>query len=131
MKNYNMGSNRNFGIVFFVFFLILAIYPLIKNGTVNFYFLYTSFVFLVLGLLNSKLLTPLNILWTKFGIYLGKIMSPIIMFIIYFGVVFPTRIILFLCKKDIIDLDFNDTKAENNSYWNLRKDKISKMDNQF
>lgn len=131
MKNYNMGSNRSFGIVFFVFFLFLAIYPLIKSGSLNFYFLYTSFIFLVLGLLKSKLLTPLNIFWTKFGIYLGKIVSPVIMFIIYFGVVFPTRIVLFLCKKDILDLDFNDKKEKKISYWNLRKDKISKMDNQF
>lgn len=131
MKNYKMGSDRNFGLVFFVFFIILASYPLLNNQSLNFYLLGTGLIFLVLGVLNSKILTPLNILWTKFGVYLGKIISPVVMFVIYFGVVFPTKVILMICKKDILNLDFKNKSLKNDSYWNLRKEKITKMKNQF
>jgi len=131
MKNYKMGSNRIFGFVFFLFFLILSTYPLLKNESLNFYFLFSGSVFLALGILNSKLLTPLNIFWTKLGFYLGKIVSPIVMFFIYFAIVFPTRIILILCKKDTLNIDFEKRKSKDVSYWNLRKDKITEMDNQF
>ena len=126
-----MGSNRNFGLVFFVFFLILAAYTLLKNESLNFYFLSASLTFLVLGILNSKLLTPLNIFWTKLGIGLGKIISPIVMFVIYFGIVLPTRIVLIACKKDILNINFRDKSLKISSYWNIRKEKITKMKNQF
>lgn len=131
MKNYKVGTNRSFGLVFFIFFLILSIYPLFKNDTLNFYFLPISLFFLVFGILNSKLLTPLNIFWTKFGIFLGKIVSPIVMFFIYFGIVFPTKIVLTIFKKDTLNIDFRNKTANNVSYWNLRKEKITKMENQF
>ena len=84
MDDIKIGSNRSFGIVFFVVFLIIAIYPLTYNGDVRLWSIMISIIFLVLGILNSKILTPLNKLWFKFGIFLGKIISPIIMGIIFF-----------------------------------------------
>ena len=86
-----------------------------------------SLIFLILGLSNSKLLTPLNVLWFKFGILLGKIASPVMMGIIFFVIVTPIAIIMRLLKKDLLNLKFN----KNNSYWIEKDEQKSKMKNQF
>ena len=127
MEDIKISSNRSFGIVFFVVFLIVAIYPLIKNGDLRLWPLIISIIFLILGLINSKLLTPLNKLWFKFGIFLGRIMSPIIMGIIFFFVVTPIGLILRIIGKDILNLKKNNSK----SYWIKKNGPISKMINQF
>ena len=101
--------------------------PLLDNETYRLWAIFISLIFLILGLINSKLLTPINILWLKFGILLGKIVSPLIMGIIFFAIVTPIAIIMKLLKKDVLNLKFN----KNNSYW-IEKDKHkSKMKNQF
>ena len=84
MDDIRIGSNRSFGIVFFVVFLIITLYPLLNNENIRYWSLLVSLVFLILGLLNSNILTPLNKIWFKFGILLGKVISPIIMGIIFF-----------------------------------------------
>ena len=127
MDDIKIGSNRSFGIVFFVVFLILAIYPLTYNGDVRLWSIMISIIFLVLGILNSKILTPLNKLWFKLGIFLGKIISPIIMGIIFFLVVTPTGLIMRLLGKDLLNLKYN----KNKSYWIEKKGPKSKMKNQF
>ena len=127
MDEIKISSNRSFGFVFFVVFLLIALYPLINNGEVKLWSLITSIIFLVLGLLNSKFLNPFNKLWFKFGIILGKIISPLIMGIIFFLVVTPTGLIMRLLRKDILSLKYN----QNKSYWIERKDPKSKMKNQF
>ena len=78
------SSNKSFGIVFFIVFLIIALYPMIKGGDLRLWSLIVSLIFLILGLINSNILTPLNRLWFKFGIFLGKIVSPIILGTIFF-----------------------------------------------
>jgi hypothetical protein len=127
MEDIKISSNRSFGIVFFVVFLIVAIYPLIKNGDLRLWPLIISIIFLILGLINSKLLTPLNKLWFKFGIFLGRLMSPIIMGIIFFFVVTPIGLVLKIIGKDILSLKKNNSK----SYWIKKNGPISKMLNQF
>ena len=127
MDEIKISSNRSFGFVFFVVFLLIALYPLINNGEVRLWSLITSIIFLVLGLLNSKFLNPFNKLWFKFGIILGKIISPLIMGIIFFFVVTPTGLIMRLLRKDILSLKYN----QNNSYWIEKKGPKSKMKNQF
>ena len=127
MDNIKIGSNRSFGIVFFVVFLIIALYPLINNKDIRLWSLIVSLIFLVLGLINSQILTPLNRLWFKFGIFLGKIISPIIMGIIFFLVVTPIGFIMRALGKDLINLKFNNDK----SYWIEKKGPKSKMKNQF
>ena len=127
MDEIKISSNRSFGFVFFVVFLLIALYPLINNGEVRLWSLITSIIFLVLGLLNSKFLNPFNKLWFKFGIILGKIISPLIMGIIFFLVVTPTVLIMRLLRKDILSLKYN----QNNSYWIEKKGPKSKMKNQF
>ena len=89
MDEIKISSNRSFGIVFFIVFLLIALYPLLKDNDLRIWSLVISFIFLILGLINSKILTPLNRLWFKFGLLLGKFISPIIMGIIFFIVVTP------------------------------------------
>ena len=128
MENVKISSNKSFGLVFFVVFLIIGFYPLIfSGGDLRFWSLIVSFVFLILGLMNSKILLPLNKLWFKFGIFLGKIVSPLIMGIIFFLVVTPTGLIMRLLGKDIIKLNYNNDK----SYWIEKKGPKSKMRDQF
>ena len=127
MDEIKISSNRSFGFVFFAVFLLIALYPLINNGEVRLWSLITSIVFLTLGLLNSKFLNPLNKLWFKFGIILGKIISPLIMGIIFFLVVTPTGLIMRLLRKDILSLKYN----QNKSYWIEKNGPKSKMKNQF
>ena len=125
--NMKLGSNRSFGIVFFIFFLILGLYPLVNNGEIITWFLLVSFLFFVLGIINSKLLTPLNKLWFKFGIFLGKIISPLIMMLIFFLVVTPIGLFMRIIGRDLLGMKFNRDK----SYWLEKKGPKSKMKNQF
>ena len=122
-----ISSNRSFGIVFFIFFLIISIIPLFKNGDIRIWSIAFSMVFLILGLLNSKILTPLNKLWFKFGILLGTIVSPIVMGIVFFIVVTPISLIMKILGKDILNLK----KNKNQSYWVNKSEPNSKMKNQF
>ena len=127
MDDIKISSNRSFGIVFFVFFVLIAFYPLINNEEIRNWSLIISLIFLVLGLLKSKILSPLNKLWFKFGILLGKIVSPIIMGIIFFLVVTPIGFIMKMLGKDLLNLKFNNNK----SYWIKKTEPKSKMKNQF
>ena len=127
MDDVKISSNRSFGIVFFIVFLSIALYPLIYSEEIKFWSAIISLIFLVLGLFNSKILTPLNKLWFKFGIFLAKIISPIIMGIIFFLVVTPIGLIMRLLGKDLLNLKFNSKK----SYWIEKKDQKSNMKNQF
>ena len=128
MDEIKLGSNRSFGIVFFIVFVLIAIYPLINQGEVRIWSLIISFLFLFLGLLNSKILTPLNKLWFKFGLFLGKIISPITMGIIFFLVVTPIGLLMRLFGKDVLNLKLNKKKS---SYWIEKVGPKSKMKNQF
>ena len=122
-----LGSNRSFGIVFFIVFLLIALYPLISSGEVREWSLIVSFTFLILGLINSKILNPLNKLWFKFGLFLGKVISPIIMGVIFFLVVTPIGLIMKTLRKDLLNLKYN----KNTTYWIEKSGPKSKMKNQF
>ena len=126
-KNIKLPSNRNFGIVFFVVFLIIALWPVLKQNEIRIWSLIISFIFFVLGLINSKLLTPLNKLWFKFGILLGNIISPIVMGIVFFLVVTPTGLVMRIFRKDILKLK----KNSNDTYWINKDNTNSSMRNQF
>jgi len=127
MYEVKISSNRSFGIVFFVVFLLIALYPLTYGGEIRIWSLIISIIFLILGLLNSKILAPLNKIWFKFGILLGKIVSPLIMGIIFFFVVTPIGFIMRLLGKDVLNLKYN----KNKSYWIEKNGPKSKMKNQF
>ncbi len=127
MDDIKLGSNRNFGIVFFIVFLLISLYPLLKSGDIKIWSLLVSFIFLILGILNSTILSPFNKLWFKFGMLLGKFVSPLIMMIIFFFVVTPIGILMRLFEKDILNLKFNNKET----YWIEKIGPKSKMKNQF
>ena len=127
MDDIKISSNRSFGIVFFVVFLLIALYPLTYSGEIRIWSAIISLFFLVLGLFNSKILSPLNKLWFKFGIFLGKIISPIILGIIFFLVVTPIGFIMRILGNDVLNLKYN----KNKSYWIKKNGPKSKMKNQF
>ncbi len=126
-KNLKISSNRSFGIVFFIFFLVIAIYPLLDGRELRYWSLIISFLFLILGLLNSKILSPLNKLWFKFGLLLGSIVSPIVMGIVFFCVITPIAIIMKILGKDLLNLK----KNKKNTYWIEKNGPKSMMKNQF
>ena len=127
MKHKN--QNRSFGLLFFIVFLALALWPLTKKGEINIYLISIALIFLVLGLLNSKILSPLNKAWIKFGEILGRVIAPIVMAIVYFLILTPISLIVRFFGKDLIGLKFsNDIKK---SYWIKRKKHLGSMDKQF
>tara|TARA_B100000029_G_scaffold215974_1_gene213794 strand:+ start:52 stop:447 length:396 start_codon:yes stop_codon:yes gene_type:complete len=131
MKNRNkikISSNRSFGIVFFLVLFLIGIWPVLSNESIRVWLIIVGFVFLVLGLINSNVLTPLNKIWCKFGILLGNIISPIVMLIIFFLIITPMSIILRIFKKDILKL-----KTDKNilTYWIDRRQKIGTMRKQY
>ena len=127
MDDIKIGSNRSFGIVFFIVFLLISLYPLINSQDIRLWSLFISFAFLFLGLINSKILNPLNKLWFKLGMFLGKIISPILMGIIFFLVVTPTGLFMRILGKDLLNLKYNKKQ----SYWIEKNGPKSKMKNQF
>ena len=122
-----MASNKNFGIDFFIVFLIIGIYPLINEEDIREWSIIISFIFLILGIINSRILTPLNKIWFKFGILLGKIITPLIMGFVFFLVVTPIGLIMRILGKDLLNLKFN----KSSSYWIKKEGPKSKMKNQF
>ena len=122
-----LPSNRNFGIVFSIVFLIISLWPLLSQNDIRIWSLIISGIFLVLGLINSKLLLPLNKIWFKFGILLGNFVAPIGMGIVYFMVVTPTGLIMRLLGKDILNLKKNNK----DTYWIEKDNSNSDLKNQF
>jgi len=122
-----ISSNRRFGIVFGILFLLISLYPLLKNEDLRTWSIIVSVIFLLLGLFNSSILSPLNKVWFKFGILLGNFISPIVMGIVFFAVVTPTALIMKVLRKDLLNLKKNNKKT----YW-IEKPKIkSSMKQQF
>ncbi len=126
-QNIKLPSNRNFGIVFAIVFLIISLWPLLKQNEIRSWSLIISIIFLSLGLINSKLLLPLNKIWFKFGIFLGNFIAPIVMGAIYFFVVTPTGLIMKMLGKDLLNLK----KSNKDSYWIKKDNSNSSLKNQF
>ena len=126
MKHQN--SNRSFGVIFFIVFLVLGLWPLKNSGNPNFYIVGISGIFLVLGILNSKILSPFNKAWIKLGEFLGTIIAPIVMALIYFVVLTPISLIVRIFGKDLLELKFLKKKE---TYWIKRKKNLGPMKKQF
>ena len=124
----SQSSNKSFGLLFFVVFLIIGLWPLKNGESLNFYFIIASVVFLILGLLNSKLLSPLNKSWIKLGEILGIIIAPIVMALVYFVILTPISIIVRVFGKDLLGLKF---LKEKDTYWIKRKKNLGSMKKQF
>ena len=127
MKDVHQSSNRQFGLLFFFVFFLIALYPMLNNESLRVWSLIISLVFLILGIINSNLLFPFNKAWSQLGILLGKIVSPVIMCFIFFTIITQIGFIMRMLKKDLLNLKFNKEK----SYWVEKNDLKSKMKNQF
>tara|TARA_B100002051_G_C16684947_1_gene612049 strand:+ start:219 stop:611 length:393 start_codon:yes stop_codon:yes gene_type:complete len=127
-KEIKISSNKSFGLVFFVIFIIVALWPLLNDGNIRIWSIIVSIIFLILGLLNSKILTPFNKLWMRLGALLGIIVSPIVMGVVYFGIITPIGLIMKLFGKDVLNLKLDKNKK---TYWTLKKKIPSKMKDQF
>ena len=124
--NIKKKDNITFGILFFIFFFIIGLYPLKSNGAVRVWSIFLSMVFLILTIVRPNLFTFINKLWIQLGILFGKIISPIVMGLVFFFVVTPIGIFMRIIKKDVIGL-----KKRNHSYWINRADKVQSMRKQF
>ena len=122
------GSNRNFGLVFFIVFLILGFWPITDGREIRIWLVVISLVFLILGMMKSKLLTPLNQLWFKLGMMLGAIVAPIVMGAVFFLVVTPIGIFMRLMGKDLLNRKYNKKKE---TYWIKRRTSAGPMKRQF
>ena len=122
------STNRSFGILFFILFFILGLWPLKNLESLNYYLIGISIIFLLLGLKNSKLLTPLNKTWIKFGEILGLIIAPLVMALVYFIFLTPISLIVRIVGKDLLGIKFN---KKLDSYWIKRKKTIGSMRKQF
>ena len=122
-----MSSNRSFGLLFFIVFLIIGLWPLKNDLELNYIFIGISIIFLILGLMNSKILTPLNKIWVKFGELLGRIIAPIVMALVYFFILTPISLTMRIFGKDFLNLK----SSEENSYWIKREKNIGTMNKQF
>ena len=127
MKKKSINSNKSFGILFFVVFFLYGIWPILSSNEIRIWSLSMGIIFLILGLLNSKLLTPFHNLWLKLGTLLGRIVSPIVMFLVYFVFITPLAVIIRLFGKDLLRKKFNKSP----SYWIKREKNIGSMKKQF
>ena len=127
MDDIKISSNKSFGIVFFVIFLLISVYPLIYDENIRIWSLIISIIFLFLGIINSRILTPFNHIWFKFGLVLGRFISPLIMGLVFFLVVTPIGLLMRVFKKDLLNLKFD----KNDTYWINKQEPKSKMKDQF
>jgi len=121
-------NNKGFGLLFFAVFLIIGLWPIINGDSPRIIFFIIALIFLILALVNSKILTPLNKAWVKLGELLGKIIGPIVMAGVYFIVLTPISIIVRLFGKDLLKIKFSD---KSKSYWIKRDKDLGSMDKQF
>ena len=121
------GNNRGFGILFFVVFFIISIWPILNDGNLRIWSMIIALIFLILGLLNSKILNPFRKIWIKFGELLGKIISPIVLFIIFFLLVTPIGLLMKILGKDLLSIKY----SKNKTYWTNRLKDLGSMNNQF
>ena len=121
------NSNRTFGILFFLVFLVIGIWPITNGEYVRWWSIIISLISLFLGIINSKILTPFNKIWIKIGELLGRVIAPIVMAIIYFFTITPMAILLKLLRKDLLRIKFSSVTT----YWIKRDKKFGSMKRQF
>ena len=122
------SSEKSFGIVFSIVFLIVALYPLSNSEGLRIWALVASIIFFFLAFIAPRVLVFPNKLWFKFGLLLGSIVAPIVMAFVYFVTVLPTGLVMRLLGKDLLKQKL-DKNAK--SYWIERKEPIGSMKNQF
>lgn len=126
--NIKQGSNKNFGYVFSFIFFLIGFFPLFFDGSPRLWSICIGLVMISITLLKASLYQTPNYLWFKLGILLGRVVSPIIMVLIFFLIIFPTGLLLRLFRKDVLGLRFDKNKK---TYWVHRDEPMQSMKNQF
>ena len=116
-QDIQIGSNKSFGIVFAVVFLIIALWPLLDEGMFRVWALVTGIILFIISFIYPSIFKPFNYIWFKFGLLLGKIVTPIVMGFLYFFTITPTALIMRTLKKRPLDLEFDESL---DSYWKYR-----------
>ena len=122
------GSEKSFGIIFAVVFLLISIYLLEENKGLHLWPLIISLISFLLAYLAPKVLSVPNKLWFKLGIGVGSIFAPVVMAVIYFSTVVPIGLIMKLIGKDLLRQKL-DKNAK--SYWIERNEPMGSMKDQF
>ena len=122
------SSEKSFGILFGIVFLLISLWPLFSSNNLRLWALIISLIFFIITFLKPEILKPLNSIWVKFGEILGKVVAPIVMGIVFFVVLTPISLIVRAFGKDLLGLKITDKK---NSYWIRRKKDVGTMDKQF
>lgn len=113
-----LPSNKRFGFFFSTIFLLICFYFVLDNKpNVAYFFLVTSVLFVATTLIKPDLLLPANKLWTRFGILLGMIVSPIVLGIIFYGLFTPVAILMKIFGRDELCLKYKRKP----SYWIFRE----------
>ena len=123
-----IGSDRNFGFVFTVFFLVVGLWPLMDGSAVRTWSLIAAILFLTLALVAPKILCPLNKGWCHLGVFMGRITSPIVIFVLFFLVVTPTGLLMRAFGKDLLR---QKPMPDADSYWLAREEPVGTMKRQF
>ena len=121
------NPGRSFGIIFFIFFLIVSFWPEFDLKKIKLFPFVIAIIFFSLAIIAPKYLLPLNSAWIKLGELLGKFISPIVMALIYFLVITPIAIMLKIFGKDLLKIKFN----KDSTYWTNRKKNMGSMKKQF
>lgn len=121
------GSDKAFGIVFCVVFLLVALYPLVGGSPIRLWSLGVAALFLAAAFLAPRLLAPLNLIWTKFGLLLHRIVSPIALLIVFCLAVIPTGLLVRLRGKDLLRLRL---EPDAKTYW-IERDPPGRSDQQM
>jgi Saxitoxin biosynthesis operon protein SxtJ len=110
------SSDRSFGFVMAAFFALLALFPLLHGplSSIRWWALVVAAAFLALALLWPAPLRPLNRAWLKLGLLLSKIVSPIVMMVLFYATVTPIGVLMRWAGKDPLRLSRDTTAA---SYW--------------
>ncbi len=116
-QDIQIGSNKSFGIVFAVVFFVIALWPLMDEGNFRVWALVTGIILFLISFIYPSIYKPFNYIWFKFGLLLGKIVTPIVMGFLYFFTITPTALIMRTLKKRPLDLEFDDSL---DSYWKYR-----------
>ena len=128
MKKQNEGDIKIFAIIWSFIFVVIALYPLLSKGTIQYWSLLVAFIFALIALIKPMFLLPFYSLWIRVGEVIGGVVSKIIMFILFYALFTPIAIVLKLLKIDLLNKKIDKDRS---TYWIKRENQPGSLKNQF